>query len=78
MPILISKSGHQTTFVRAPLRSAQEETFGPVSAVMRFSSEDKAIRLANDTGMAWRPILTLATSIACGEFPSSWKLGSSV
>jgi succinate-semialdehyde dehydrogenase / glutarate-semialdehyde dehydrogenase len=28
---------------------AQEETFGPVSAVMRFRSEAEAIRLANDT-----------------------------
>ena len=31
------------------MRLAREEIFGPVAAVFRFSSEDEAIRLANDT-----------------------------
>ena len=30
-------------------RLAQEEVFGPVGAAMRFTSDDEAIRLANDT-----------------------------
>jgi acyl-CoA reductase-like NAD-dependent aldehyde dehydrogenase len=31
------------------MRIAREEVFGPVLAAMRFSSEDEAVRLANDT-----------------------------
>jgi len=30
-------------------RIAREEIFGPVAAVMRFNSEDEAVRIANDT-----------------------------
>jgi acyl-CoA reductase-like NAD-dependent aldehyde dehydrogenase len=36
------------TSVRNDMRIAQEEIFGPVMAVMRFSSEDEAYRIAND------------------------------
>lgn len=35
--------------VTPDMRIAQEETFGPVAPVFRFSSEDEAVRLANDT-----------------------------
>ena len=31
------------------MRIAQEEVFGPVATLMRFSSEEQAIALANDT-----------------------------
>ena len=31
------------------MRMAEEETFGPVAACYRFSSDDEVIRLANDT-----------------------------
>ena len=31
------------------MRLAREEIFGPVSAVFRFSTEEEAVRLANDT-----------------------------
>ena len=37
------------TGVRPDMRCAQEETFGPVAAVIRFATEDEAIQLANDT-----------------------------
>jgi acyl-CoA reductase-like NAD-dependent aldehyde dehydrogenase len=35
--------------VRNDMRIAQEEVFGPVLSVVKFSSEEEAIRLANDT-----------------------------
>jgi aldehyde dehydrogenase (NAD+) len=35
--------------VRADMRIAQEEIFGPVLAVQRFSDEEEAIELANGT-----------------------------
>ena len=37
------------TQVRSHMRIAQEEVFGPVLAVMGFSDEDEALRIANDT-----------------------------
>jgi len=37
------------TDVSNDMRIAQEEIFGPVLAVIRFKSEDEALRLANDT-----------------------------
>ena len=37
------------TSVRNSFRIAREEVFGPVGAVIRFSDEDEAVRIANDT-----------------------------
>ena len=37
------------TGVRPEMLCAQEETFGPVAAVLRFTTEEEALRLANDT-----------------------------
>lgn len=37
------------TDVRPEMRVAREEVFGPVLAVMRFSDEEDAVRLANDS-----------------------------
>jgi len=55
------------TGVTADMRICHEETFGPVAPLIRFTDEDEAIRLANDTefglaayfysqdiGRAWR------------------------
>jgi succinate-semialdehyde dehydrogenase/glutarate-semialdehyde dehydrogenase len=35
--------------VQPDMRCAREETFGPVAPVLRFSSEEEVIQLANDT-----------------------------
>jgi len=37
------------TDVRNDMRIAQEEVFGPVLAVIKFDTDDEAVRLANDT-----------------------------
>jgi len=37
------------TNVESDMRVAQEEIFGPVASVIKFSGEDEAIQLANDT-----------------------------
>ena len=37
------------TDVTNDMRIAREEVFGPVAAVIRFDSEDEAVRIANDT-----------------------------
>lgn len=37
------------TGVTAGMRVCHEETFGPIASLIRFSDEDEAIRLANDT-----------------------------
>jgi succinate-semialdehyde dehydrogenase/glutarate-semialdehyde dehydrogenase len=36
------------------MKLAEEETFGPVAACFRFTSEDEVIQRANNTPMVWR------------------------
>lgn len=36
------------------MKLAEEETFGPVAACFRFTSEDEVIQRANNTPMDWR------------------------
>lgn len=55
--------------VKPGMRLAQNEVFGPVLAVMRFSTDEEAIELANDTdyGLAaglWSQDITRAHSVA--------------
>ncbi|HEU4975061.1 MAG TPA: aldehyde dehydrogenase [Baekduia sp.] len=55
--------------VRSEMRLAQNEVFGPVLAVMRFSDDEEAVALANDTsyGLAaglWSESITRAHHIA--------------
>jgi aldehyde dehydrogenase (NAD+) len=55
--------------VRSDMRLAQNEVFGPVLAVMRFSSDEEAVALANDTsyGLAaglWSESITRAHRVA--------------
>lgn len=55
--------------VRNDSRLAQQEVFGPVLAVMRFSTDDEAVSIANDSayglaGGLWTNDLTRAHSVA--------------
>jgi acyl-CoA reductase-like NAD-dependent aldehyde dehydrogenase len=59
------------TDVRNDMRIAQEEVFGPVLSVLRFSDEEEALRIANDTlyGLAagvWTNDLTRALRMSRG------------
>src|SRR5205085_3895128 len=64
------------TGVRNDMRIAQEEVFGPVLSVIRFSGDDEAVRIANDTpyGLAagvWTRSLARAI-----EMPRRLKAGT--
>jgi succinate-semialdehyde dehydrogenase/glutarate-semialdehyde dehydrogenase len=52
------------------------ETFGPVAPIFRFSTEEEAIRLANDTEFASRRIFTAATSAGSGAWRRRWSTAS--
>jgi acyl-CoA reductase-like NAD-dependent aldehyde dehydrogenase len=57
--------------VRTEMRVAQEEIFGPVASVIPFSTEEEAIRLANDveyglSGSIWTSNLGRAIRVAKG------------
>jgi aldehyde dehydrogenase (NAD+) len=57
------------TGVRNDMRLARDEVFGPILAVMRFTEEQEAVRIANDTrfGLAagvWTEDMRRATRIA--------------
>jgi succinate-semialdehyde dehydrogenase/glutarate-semialdehyde dehydrogenase len=55
------------TNVTQQMRIANEEIFGPVAPLFRFSTEEEAIALANDTPFGLAPTSSLATSHASGE-----------
>ena len=62
---------HPTLFadVKPDMRVAQEEIFGPVLSVLRFGSEDEAVRIANDipyglAGYVWTSDLTRGLRVA--------------
>jgi acyl-CoA reductase-like NAD-dependent aldehyde dehydrogenase len=54
------------TGVTAAMDVAQEETFGPLAPVFRFTDEADVVRQANDTASGLRLISTLAISRASG------------
>jgi succinate-semialdehyde dehydrogenase/glutarate-semialdehyde dehydrogenase len=48
---------------------AQEETFGPVAPVIKFSTEDEAVRIANDTPFG------LAAYFFTSDLGRMWRVG---
>lgn len=50
------------------MRIAQEEMFGPIACVMRFSDEDEAVRIANDTEYG------LTAALVTRDEARAWKL----
>ena len=54
--------------VDARMRVAQEEIFGPVAPLFRFSTEEEAIRLANDTEFG------LAAYFYTRDLGRSWRV----
>ena len=48
---------HTRAHTRARRRVFREETFGPLVPLFRFSSDDEAVALANDTEYGARPRL---------------------
>jgi len=50
----------------------REETFGPVAAVVRFSDEDDAIRMANDTPFG------LASYFYARDISRIWRVGEAI
>jgi aldehyde dehydrogenase (NAD+) len=54
------------------MRIAQEEIFGPVPVVIRFSGEDEAIRIANDS------IYGINGSVWTSDLQKAWRVASRV
>jgi succinate-semialdehyde dehydrogenase/glutarate-semialdehyde dehydrogenase len=60
------------TGVTPAMRVAQEEIFGPVAPLIRFSSEEEAVRLANDTPYG------LAAYFYTRDLQRSWRMAESL
>jgi succinate-semialdehyde dehydrogenase/glutarate-semialdehyde dehydrogenase len=60
------------TGVTAAMAVAREETFGPVAALLRFDSEDEAIRMANDTDFG------LAAYFYTRDLARSWRVAEAL
>jgi succinate-semialdehyde dehydrogenase/glutarate-semialdehyde dehydrogenase len=58
--------------VTAEMRVADEETFGPLAPVFRFSSEEEAIRLANETPFG------LASYVYTQNLGRAWRIGEAL
>lgn len=54
------------------MRLAQEEIFGPVAAIFRFSTEDEAIAIANDTQSG------LAAYLFTRDLARTWRVGEAL
>jgi len=60
------------TGVTPDMLIACEETFGPVAAVMRFDTEDEAVKLANDTAFG------LASYFFTSDLGRMWRVGEAL
>jgi succinate-semialdehyde dehydrogenase/glutarate-semialdehyde dehydrogenase len=60
------------TGATADMKIANEETFGPVSALFRFSTEDEAIKMANDTEFG------LAAYFYTRDAARVWRVGEAL
>ena len=60
------------TDVRNDMRIAQEEIFGPVLCVERFSTEEEAIAIANDS------IYGLNAAVWSGDLPRAMRVASRI
>jgi succinate-semialdehyde dehydrogenase/glutarate-semialdehyde dehydrogenase len=58
--------------VRADMKLAREETFGPLAGVIRFSTEEEAIRLANDSEYG------LASYFYSRDLSRVWRVGEAL
>ena len=58
--------------VTTDMRLAQEETFGPVAPLFRFSDEAEAIRIANDTPFG------LAAYFYTRDLPRAWRVAEAL
>ncbi|WP_327743528.1 aldehyde dehydrogenase family protein [Streptomyces europaeiscabiei] len=60
------------TGVTSDMLIAQDETFGPVVPIMRFSSQDEAIELANETDYG------LQGAVFTGSMPTAWQMAEAI
>src|SRR5579872_6286564 len=60
------------TEVKSNMLLAREETFGPIAPLFRFSSEEEAIRMANDTEFG------LAAYFYTRDLARSWRVGEAL
>ncbi len=58
--------------VKADMKLAREETFGPLAGVIRFSTEEEAIRLANDSEFG------LASYFYARDLSRVWRVGEAL
>jgi succinate-semialdehyde dehydrogenase / glutarate-semialdehyde dehydrogenase len=62
------------TNVTMDMLIASEETFGPVAPLFRFSSEDEAIAMSNDTPYGLAAYIYTRDVSRCFEWPRHWNL----
>ncbi len=60
------------TNANAEMELAQDETFGPLAALFRFSTEEEAVKLANDTPFG------LAAYFYTRDFGRTWRVGEAL
>jgi len=58
--------------VRSDMRITREETFGPVAALLSFSTEEEAVAMANDTPYG------LASYFYCRDLGRAWRVAEAL